>query len=152
MKCPKCLFDNREGTRFCRKCVHNLTMSCTFPGNSLECFGLEILAKMLVAACGEKKFGKEDYLWQAAECVHNLERCFNIQEGFTREDDNLPERFYTEPLKGGIRDGEIVRKPDVIIDEYYEARGWDNNGIPTAATLGRLGLQDVEKDIAKFRN
>ena len=80
-------------------------MSCTFPGNSLECFGLEILAKMLVAACGEKKFGKEDYLWQAAECVYNLERCFNIQEGFTREDDNLPERFYTEPLKGGIRDG-----------------------------------------------
>ncbi|UCG82626.1 MAG: hypothetical protein JSW38_10600 [Dehalococcoidia bacterium] len=79
MKYPHCLFDNREGTRFCKKCVHNLAMSCTFPGNSLECLGLEILAKMLVAACGEKKFGSEDYLWQALERVYNLERCFNIR-------------------------------------------------------------------------
>ncbi|UCG82625.1 MAG: hypothetical protein JSW38_10595 [Dehalococcoidia bacterium] len=64
----------------------------------------------------------------------------------------MPKRFYAKSQKGGARDGEIVREPDVIIDEYYEARGWDDNGIPTAATLGRLGLQDVEKDIAKFRN
>ena len=136
MKYPRCLFDNREGTWFCKKCVHNLAVSCTFPGNSLECSGLELLAKMLVAACGEKKFGSEGYLWQAAERLYNLERCFDIREGFTRKDNNLPERFCTEPLKGRIRDGEIIRKPDVIIDEYYEARGWDTNGIPTAATLG----------------
>ncbi|UCG84024.1 MAG: aldehyde ferredoxin oxidoreductase family protein [Dehalococcoidia bacterium] len=129
-----------------------LALACTFPGNSLECFGLEILAKMLVAACGEKKFGSEDYLWQAAERVYNLERCFNIREGFTRKDDALPERFYTEPLKGGLRDGEIIRKPDTIIDEYYDARGWDRNGIPTAETLTRLRLQEVDRDIAKFRN
>ena len=106
---------------------------------------------MLVAACGEKKFGSEDYLWQAAERVYNLERCYNIREGFVRKDDTLPKRFYTEPLKGGARDGEIIRKPDTIIDEYYEARGWDSNGIPTVATLARLGLQEVDKDIAKFR-
>jgi aldehyde:ferredoxin oxidoreductase len=86
------------------------------------------------------------------ERVYNLERCFNIREGFARKDDTLPQRFYAEPLKGGARDGEVVRKPDTIIDKYYEARGWDNNGIPTAATLGRLELQYVEKDIAKFRN
>jgi aldehyde:ferredoxin oxidoreductase len=59
--------------------------------------------------------------------------------------------MYTEPLQGGMRDGEIIRKPDVIIDEYYEARGWDRNGIPTKATLKRLGLEEVDKDIAKFR-
>ncbi|HEY48556.1 MAG TPA: aldehyde ferredoxin oxidoreductase family protein [Dehalococcoidia bacterium] len=128
-----------------------LVLACTFPGNNLECFGLELVAKMLVAACGEKKFGSEDYLWQAAERVYNLERCFNIREGFTRKDDALPERFYTEPLKGGLRDGEVIRKPDTIIDEYYDERGWDSNGIPTAATLARLGLQEVDKDMAKVR-
>jgi aldehyde:ferredoxin oxidoreductase len=129
-----------------------LALACTFPGNNLECFGLELLAKMLVAACGEKKFGSEDCFWQAAERVYNLERCFNIREGFARKDDTLPQRFYTEPLKGGVHDGEIVRKPDTIIDEYYEARGWDSNGIPTAATLARLGLQEMDKEIAKFRS
>jgi aldehyde:ferredoxin oxidoreductase len=60
--------------------------------------------------------------------------------------------MYTEPLKGGMRDGEMIRKPDVIIDEYYEARGWDKNGIPTKATLKRLGLETVDKDIARFRS
>jgi aldehyde:ferredoxin oxidoreductase len=55
-------------------------------------------------------------------------------------------------LKGGMRDGEIIRKPDVIIDEYYGVRGWDKNGIPTKATLKRLGLETVDKDIARFRS
>ena len=128
-----------------------LVNACTFPGNNLECFGLELLAKMLVAALGEAEFGGEDKLWHVAEKVYNLERCFNLKAGFTRKDDTLPDRMYTEPLQGGARDGEVIRKPDTIIDEYYEARSWDSNGIPTAATLARLGLQEVDKDIAKFR-
>jgi aldehyde:ferredoxin oxidoreductase len=60
--------------------------------------------------------------------------------------------MYTEPLQGGLRDGEVIRKPDVIIDEYYEARGWDKNGIPTQETLKKFGLAEVNKDIAKFRH
>jgi aldehyde:ferredoxin oxidoreductase len=128
-----------------------LANACTFPANNLELFGLELIGNMLVAALGETKFGSADYLWHVGEKVYNLERCFNIREGFSRKDDTLPKRMYTEPLQGGMRDGEIIRKPDVIIDEYYEARGWDKNGIPTKATLKRLGLEEVDKDIAKFR-
>ncbi|MCX5995845.1 MAG: aldehyde ferredoxin oxidoreductase family protein, partial [Chloroflexi bacterium] len=128
-----------------------LTNACTFPANNLELFGLELIANMLVAALGETKFGSADYLWHVGEKVYNLERCFNIRDGFSRKDDTLPKRMYTEPLQGGMRDGEIIRKPDVIIDEYYEARGWDSNGIPTQETLARLGLKEVDKDIAKFR-
>ena len=128
-----------------------LVNACTFPANNLELFGLELIANMLVAALGETKFGSADYLWHVGEKVYNLERCFNIREGFSRKDDTLPKRMYTEPLQGGMRDGEIIRKPDVIIDEYYGARGWDSNGIPTKETLARLGLKEVDKDIAKFR-
>ena len=128
-----------------------LTNACTFPANNLELFGPELIANMLVAALGETKFGSADYLWHVGEKVYNLERCFNIREGFSRKDDTLPKRMYTEPLQGGMRDGEIIRKPDVIIDEYYGARGWDSNGIPTKETLARLGLKEVDKDIAKFR-
>jgi aldehyde:ferredoxin oxidoreductase len=128
-----------------------LANACTFPANNLELFGLELIGNMLVAALGETKFGSADYLWLVGEKVYNLERCFNIRDGFSRKDDTLPKRMYTEPLQGGMRDGEIIRKPDVIIDEYYEARGWDKNGIPTKATLKRLGLEEVDKDIAKFQ-
>ena len=128
-----------------------LAVACTFPGNNLECFGLDLVGKMLAAALGEPRFGSEDCLWHAAEKVYNLERCFNIREGFSRKDDTLPRRMYAEPLVGGLRDGEIIRKPDTIIDEYYDARGWDRDGIPTPETLARLGLEGVENDIAGFR-
>jgi len=128
-----------------------LANCCMFPPHNLNFFGLDLLGEMLAAALGEPRFGSGDYLWLVGEKVYNLERCFNIREGFTRKDDTLPRRMFTEPLQGGIRDGEIVRKPDAIIDEYYEARGWDRDGIPTKETLTRLGLEDVEKDIAGFR-
>jgi len=92
-------------------------------------------------------------LWDRllGEKIYNLERCFNIREGFSRKDDTLPKRMFTEPLRGGVRDGEMIRKPDIIIDEYYDARGWDRNGIPTRETLVRLGLEEMEEDIAGFR-
>jgi len=128
-----------------------LTGCCMFPAHNLEFFGLDLLAKMLAAALGVPQFGSADYLWHAGEKVYNLERCFNIREGLTRKDDTLPKRMYTEPLQGGLRDGEVIRKPDTIIDEYYDARGWDRNGIPTKAKLAKLGLEELDKDIAKFR-
>lgn len=129
-----------------------LAGACTFPGNSLECFGLDILAKLLVATLGVPRFGSEDYLWHVAEKTYNLERCFNVREGFSRKDDTLPKRMLTEPLRGGMHDGEVFKKPDTIIDEYYGERGWDRDGIPTAATLARLGLEDIDRDIAPFRS
>jgi aldehyde:ferredoxin oxidoreductase len=129
-----------------------LVNACTFPAHNLELFGLELIGQMLVAAVGESKYGSADYLWHVGEKVYNLERCFNIRDGFSRKDDTLPKRMYSEPLQGGLRDGELYRTPDVIIDEYYEARGWDKNGIPTKATLKRLGLETVDKDIVKFRH
>jgi aldehyde:ferredoxin oxidoreductase len=54
-------------------------------------------------------------------------------------------------LQGGIRNGEVIRKPDTILDEYYAARGWGRNSIPTEETLAMLGLGEVDKDIVKFR-
>jgi len=128
-----------------------LTVACIFPSHHLQFFGLELIAKLLDAALGQSKFGSEDYLWYVGEKVYNLERCFNVREGFSRKDDTLPRRFYTEPLRGGVRDGEVIRKPDAIIDQYYDASGWDRNGIPTRETLVSLGLEEVDRDIAGFR-
>jgi aldehyde:ferredoxin oxidoreductase len=30
-----------------------------------------------------------------------------------------------------------------MLDEYYQARGWDSNGVVTDETKQRLGLTDV---------
>jgi len=34
-----------------------------------------------------------------------------------------------------------------LLDEYYQFRGWNKNGIPTPEKLKELGLDEVIKDI-----
>jgi aldehyde:ferredoxin oxidoreductase len=31
-----------------------------------------------------------------------------------------------------------------MLDEYYQVRGWDDNGVPRKETLSDLGLQDED--------
>ncbi len=83
-------------------------------------------------------------IWTVAERCYNLERLFNLREGFSRKDDWLPDRYFDEPCQIGIP-GVRGRKLDrekfkKMIDEYYEHHGWDENGVPRPETLERLGL------------
>jgi aldehyde:ferredoxin oxidoreductase len=66
-------------------------------------------------------------------------------------DDNPP-RFY-EPLPTGPFKGKKVEKTNVMnkVKRYYEAVGWDENGIPKTETLKKLGLEDVDKVLGKLR-
>ncbi len=77
------------------------------------------------------------------ERINNVAKLFNMGEGFTRKDDNFPKRILTEPIKAGASKGELISQAalDEMLDEYYDARGWDKNGIPTAAKLNELGLE-----------
>ena len=85
------------------------------------------------------------------ERIYNLERVFNVREGFNRKDDVLPERFLKEPLgKAAAGVGERYKNFDKMIDEYYQVRGWNKNGIPTPEKLRALGLEEVIKDIERF--
>jgi len=68
--------------------------------------------------------------------ISNLERMFNLKAGLTKADDTLPKRLLEEP--GGPK-GDVCRL-DVMLPEYYQLRGWDKNGIPTAGKLKELGL------------
>jgi len=60
-------------------------------------------------------------------------------------DDNPP-RFY-EPLPSGPYTGKKVDrgKFEESKKEYYEAAGWDENGIPRSEVLKQLGLEDVDR-------
>jgi aldehyde:ferredoxin oxidoreductase len=87
---------------------------------------------------------------RVGERINNLAKAFNVREGFTRDDDTLPARLMTEPLKAGASKGQYISKKDLdqMLDEYYAERGWDlRTGIPTSKKLAELGLQYVSRDI-----
>jgi len=68
-------------------------------------------------------------------------------------DDANPPRFY-EPLPSGPYKGKVADRVKVEESKkkYYEEAGWDDNGIPTSETLGKLGLEDVDKALDKLRH
>ncbi len=79
---------------------------------------------------------------QVGERINNLARVYNTLAGFTRADDDLPERLKTEPIKDGASKGELISQADLdlMLDEYYDARGWSRDGVPTRAKLEELRL------------
>jgi aldehyde:ferredoxin oxidoreductase len=100
-------------------------------------WGLEEFAAQLDAAC-EGEWTAER-LTMVGERVWNLERQFNLAAGLTRADDTLPRRLLETPAPSGTGKGR-VNQLDVMLPEYYEARGWTPDGEPTTQTLQRLGL------------
>lgn len=79
---------------------------------------------------------------RTGERIYNLERAYLVREGFSRKDDTLPPRLLEEPLPEGPAEGHTVNL-DVMLDAYYEFRGWDKDGKPTKEKLQELGLDWV---------
>ncbi|MFW9889783.1 MAG: aldehyde ferredoxin oxidoreductase C-terminal domain-containing protein, partial [Candidatus Thorarchaeota archaeon] len=79
--------------------------------------------------------------------VETLTRMFNQKEGISRADDILPQRFW-EGQVSGPNEGlpAYISKEDfeASLDRYYDLMGWDKeDGLPTAATLEKLGLDGI---------
>jgi aldehyde:ferredoxin oxidoreductase len=80
----------------------------------------------------------------AGERLMNLDRAFNVREGYRRAEDRPPIRMATEdvPYFGYPRLAPETFEP--MLDDYYEANGWSvTTSIPTRTKLEELGLQDV---------
>jgi aldehyde:ferredoxin oxidoreductase len=77
------------------------------------------------------------HLQEIGERIFNLERMYNLREGFSAADDTLPPRLLNEPTFPGMTSGHPL---DQLLPRYYKNRGWDANGVPTAKTLDRLQL------------
>jgi aldehyde:ferredoxin oxidoreductase len=98
----------------------------------------EQYASLLSAVTGEPVDGKG--ILSIGERIWNLERLFNLREGFTRKDDVLPPRFSQETLPRGHSKKQVVELGP-LLEEYYRLRGWDVDGVPTEAKLAELGLR-----------
>ncbi|MCK4444190.1 MAG: aldehyde ferredoxin oxidoreductase family protein, partial [Thermoplasmata archaeon] len=81
---------------------------------------------------------------EVANRIWTLIRLYNIREGMTRKDDDLPHKFRNEPLPSGVAEGctGFVSDEDLeaSLDAYYRFRGWDSHGVPTEETISDLGL------------
>jgi aldehyde:ferredoxin oxidoreductase len=87
-------------------------------------------------------------IWDVARRCNMIERLFNLREGLTRDDlkkgDMLNHRYFDEPCRRGAIDvvGAKIDKKKFIkmIDELYEHKGLDSEGIPKPEVLQSLGL------------
>jgi aldehyde:ferredoxin oxidoreductase len=81
----------------------------------------------------------------AGERIQNLARLINLREGLTRKDDTLPYKVMHEPIPDeGPSKGALVSQEelDLLLDDYYESRGWNREGVPTPEKLKELGMDD----------
>ncbi len=89
----------------------------------------------------------QEELRSTAERAWNLTRLFNVREGFTRKDDILPQRLFTQASTRGPSEGQVVDRESFerMLDEYYQIVGWDRfTGIPRDQKLKELGIEKVE--------
>jgi aldehyde:ferredoxin oxidoreductase len=124
---------------------------CRLPWIELG-FELEWYTKFLHAATGLELTW--DNLNWIADRICSLIRAFWIREygdNWTKSMDIPPARWFEEPLtKGPLRGAKLDRtKYDVMLQNYYHKRGWDERGIPTKTTLQKLGLEDVASQLKK---
>lgn len=81
----------------------------------------------------------EEFL-KTGERIFTLKRLYNEREGLTAKDDTMPERILTHRRGGGTN--ELPPFPEML-KEYYEYRGWDENGIVSAEKIEELDLKRV---------
>jgi aldehyde:ferredoxin oxidoreductase len=100
----------------------------------------EYFARVLSAVTGVH-YATGDMI-RVGERVWNLERLYNLREGFTRQDDTLPPRLLNEAPADGPSRGWVVQL-EPMLKEYYRGRGWDENGVPRPQKLAELALGDL---------
>ena len=102
-------------------------------------------SKLIALATGLIITPKE--LKTTGERIYTLERMMLIRDGISRKDDTLPKRYFNEPIEEGPSKGEVISQNEFnkMLDEYYRLHRWDENGIPQANTLKKLGLDEAHR-------
>lgn len=80
-------------------------------------------------------------LSRIGERAINLTRIFNVREGFTAQDDTLPERVYQPHTSGSLSKTAINREElHKAVQTYYKMMGWSTEGVPSREKLEELGI------------
>jgi len=89
----------------------------------------------------------------AGERINNVKKAFNIREGWEKADDWLPGRLFSDPLTDGEGKGVVINEDGLrlMIDDYYEARGWTGEGLITGDKLKALEIEDSIEPVKGFQ-
>lgn len=120
--------------------LYNCIGLCAFVGTPIGPLTLPMLTDYLSATTGWSVSLYE--LAKVGERSQNMARLFNLREGFTVTDDDLPPRVF-EPLENGVLRGVALDRKefDAARRLYYEMAGWDPaTGVPTRGKLAELDL------------
>ena len=81
-------------------------------------------------------------LRQAGERINTLKKLFNQRQDWQPRDDWLPPRLLSEPLPTGVAQGVRLTATELreMIQGYYKARGWDENGFVPEEKRRELNL------------
>jgi aldehyde:ferredoxin oxidoreductase len=81
-------------------------------------------------------------LVRIAERIMTVARLFNIREGFTDEDDRLPERFFQPKTSGVLSDRALnADKMERAKRYFYFLMGWDPKGVPLPERVEELYIE-----------
>lgn len=125
-----------------RRAMMDSTGMCFFP--TFEPALEEPMLALLSAITG-RKFDKAEFE-KTGERIFNLEKLFNYREGFRREDDRLPDRFFEDAFTVGPKKGAVLdrEKFETMLTKYYQDRGWDPETTqPGKKKLKELGLDSI---------
>jgi len=128
------------------QCEHALIETgvwCLFVNMNAEHY-----SKLLYAATGIEEFKNPKTLLICGERILNLERAFNVREGFDGSYDKMPERITKEPIPRAAPSKGQVFEEEVLLKDYYRACGWNERGIPTKEKLIELDLEDVAQKLS----
>lgn len=105
------------------------------------------MAEALSGATGHE-YTPRDVL-TVGERAQVLSRLFNLREGFSVEDDRMPERVMKAFKKGPLEGVEITPEAFLTARNYwYELMGWSEEGVPTSERIEELGLNDLLDEVA----
>ena len=100
---------------------------CKNIGLSMDIMDFDFASRLLRAGTG-LNFTPEK-VDEALQGVINRDRKMNIDFGVNADQDTLPKRFTSEPLKEGASRGQVVPVKRMV-KEYYKIKGWDERGVP----------------------
>ncbi len=96
--------------------------------NSPHLLGYEHFSSLIEAVTGLRF--EENELREAGRNVIDLERLINLELGRSKLDDTLPKRYFDDPMPARVTKGHKIDRDKfaTMLEEYYQARGWDQEG------------------------
>ena len=78
----------------------------------------------------------------AGQRINTLARLINVREGLSRKDDTLPWKVMNQPIPddGPVKGAVVTQEElDLLLDDYYQSRGWTADGVPTKVSTRKAG-------------